>query len=436
MRTQNVWLYDLYKSKPDSQGVYLMLKWTDPDKPKPDHLKVGQVKPAKLTKREYNRAVKALWAEGERRKKVLEGELAQGKIPLLARPKPRAKSKTLAELIRPWAARRKNADASHERQRLEKHILPVLGHLRPKEITAGHLLDYIDDHLDEDQIGGPTIKKGLMLLSRWYNDARMKTPDLINPVSLLDKATRAKFKSDHDPRDTPFLEKRSDIGKIYRALPAHVRPAFAVGVFAGLRKNEIAGLEWRDVDIAPDQRKITVRRTKIPSRGATRLPKGRRIRVVPILDVLLPILKEWKLACPPSQDDLVFPSLRPNTGRVQGMVDDHTWPDYLRPIIADLGLSPLTWYQSTRHTFASHWVQDGGTLEALREILGHTSIVVTERYAHLRPNMFSQEDLGRVSIDLSEPEGEVVKLGKDATESVKESVKSWVGKGLTLKKAQ
>jgi site-specific recombinase XerD len=45
----------------------------------------------------------------------------------------------------------------------------------------------------------------------------------------------------------------------------------------------------------------------------------------------------------------------------------------------------LGWYEATRHTFASQWVMAGRSLEELKEILGHYSVVVTERYAHLRP---------------------------------------------------
>jgi hypothetical protein len=72
-----------------------------------------------------------------------------------------------------------------------------------------------------------------------------------------------------------------------------------------------------------------------------------------------------------------------------------------------LGLPRLTWYQSTRHTFASHWVTDGRPIEKLRDILGHSTVQVTERYAHLAPDAFGRADYAAVSVDLgsSEPDG-------------------------------
>jgi integrase len=42
-------------------------------------------------------------------------------------------------------------------------------------------------------------------------------------------------------------------------------------------------------------------------------------------------------------------------------------------------------FHNLRHTFASHWVMGGGDLYVLKDILGHKSIVMTQRYAHLSP---------------------------------------------------
>ena len=42
-------------------------------------------------------------------------------------------------------------------------------------------------------------------------------------------------------------------------------------------------------------------------------------------------------------------------------------------------------FHDLRHTFASQWMMNGGDLYALRGILGHKSIAMTQRYAHLSP---------------------------------------------------
>ena len=59
----------------------------------------------------------------------------------------------------------------------------------------------------------------------------------------------------------------------------------------------------------------------------------------------------------------------------------------------------LGWYQATRHTSASQFVLAGGSLETLRRILGHSTVLVTDRYAHLQPNHFAEADLSRMTVD-------------------------------------
>nr|WP_305891704.1 tyrosine-type recombinase/integrase [Methylomonas sp. WSC-6] len=43
-----------------------------------------------------------------------------------------------------------------------------------------------------------------------------------------------------------------------------------------------------------------------------------------------------------------------------------------------------------QHTFASHYVMRGGNLKSLQQLLGHSSLTVTMRYAHLSPNFHDE----------------------------------------------
>jgi hypothetical protein len=86
------------------------------------------------------------------------------------------------------------------------------------------------------------------------------------------------------------------------------------------------------------------------------------------------------------------------------------------------GLDTKLRFHDLRHTFASHWVLDGGDIFRLSKILGHSSVVVTQKfYAHLAPEAWEQ-DYGRVSFVLP-AEGTVYaltrrKLAGDARETV------------------
>jgi integrase len=124
--------------------------------------------------------------------------------------------------------------------------------------------------------------------------------------------------------------------------------------------------------------------------------KDDEVRVAPINDTLLPILREWTKMAPPGE--MLFP---PTSGRGEH-VRPHTLHRHLKLAVEACKLRRLTWYQATRHTFASHFVQDGGSIEKLAMILGHDSITTTLRYAHLAPGRFDQRDFGVACVDLSE----------------------------------
>lgn len=96
-------------------------------------------------------------------------------------------------------------------------------------------------------------------------------------------------------------------------------------------------------------------------------------RVVPVLDPLLPILNAWKLAS--GGEGLVIQPLRTDGKKI----DKATPGTYLRAALAELKLEQpgLGWYEATRHTFASQWVMSGGSIEKLKEMLGHYSVVMT-----------------------------------------------------------
>jgi len=191
------------------------------------------------------------------------------------------------------------------------------------------------------------------------------------------------------------------------------------------------------VDI--DGRRIHVRRQV--QHGKLQTPKDDESRVVPIVGALLPILTEWKLATG-GAGQLFRPAHGKRGGRPGAparFLGLHTVHAHLRKALKACGLpETLTLYHCTRHTFASQWVMGGGSIEQLRLILGHSSVTTTERYAHLRTDLFRPSDLQAISVDLSRPAGAVLDLaahraekstdgcglGADASEELSENVVS------------
>jgi integrase len=359
------------------------------------------------------------WREGGRRRyapapdeetakrmlaKILS-DVALGRVGLEPEKKGTA---TLAELAAEWLERRKkngkHRSAPDDDYRWRLHLLERWGKLRPDELTPRMIRDMVEDKLA--RLNSATCKRIVSLVSTFYTDLCERGLAKTNPAKGLPRATRDLLKSTHDPKTTAFVEKLADVLRIYRALPEPVNLAYAIGSMAGLRTGEILALQHSSVDL--ERRRIVV--SEQVQDGVVMRPKDKDSRVVPILDSLLPLLQAARL-----QSGGVGPVVSPTRGGCRKRLDPHVLGTALKAAFEELNkespaLPSMTWYQATRHTFASQWVLAGGSIEKLREAMGHSSVLVTERYAHLRGDVFSTADLGRVAIDFSSPVGKILPL--------------------------
>lgn len=328
----------------------------------------------------------------------MAGEAALGRAGMPGDP---SSAPLLGELAPGFIERRfiTHRSAQDDKYRWDKHLQPHFGHLRPGEVTVARLRAMVEAKLREG-LNSATVRILVALLSSLFNDLVERGVAQQNPAQKLPKTLRRLLKPTHDPRTTPFIEKLDDVRRIYLALPEPLNVAYAIGAFAGLRTGEVLALKWRNVDL--EARRIHVRES---IDGPL---KDKESRIVPVLDPLVPVLKAWKLKS--GGEGLVAPPMR-----VDGKnVDKQTPNKKLLPVLEQLGLNRegLGWYQATRHTFASQWVMNGGSIEKLKEMMGHYSVVVTERYAHLRPDLFVARDFGTISVDLSQSRAAPVQIGQ------------------------
>jgi integrase len=178
-------------------------------------------------------------------------------------------------------------------------------------------------------------------------------------------------------------EQRAQQGQLQgRMLAACV--SFAV--FTGLRKGELLGLRWRDLDL--DTGRLSV------CRSFAGTPKNNKIRHLRLPEALKPALLQWQAQCPRTAQGLVFPRRRRDG--TWAMAEDSSDMLGLPALLAAAGCRPIAraWH-ALRHTFASHYVMQGGSLLALSKILGHSDIKMTMIYAHLAPD-FIGEEMNRV----------------------------------------
>jgi integrase len=143
----------------------------------------------------------------------------------------------------------------------------------------------------------------------------------------------------------------------------------------GLRQGEQFRLRWADVD-------MTNRVVTIP------LSKSGRTRHVFLNDTAFGILRALpsRLKSP-----YVFPS---STGTTPLNARNMLGRVFL-PAVKRAGIVDFRWHD-LRHTFASRLTMAGGDLRTVQELMGHQTIAMTVRYAHLAPGHL-REAVQRIS---------------------------------------
>jgi integrase len=143
-------------------------------------------------------------------------------------------------------------------------------------------------------------------------------------------------------------------------LSPHMRAIVTIAMHTGMRMGEILSLKWPDVD--PATGLLTIRDSK-----------NGESRHIAMDSTVRDVLDRFPRAL---NSDYIFANA--NGGRF-------TWIQKgFRNARARAGLGDLH-FHDLRHTFASQWMMNGGDLYALKEILGHKSVAMTQRYAHLSP---------------------------------------------------
>jgi integrase len=157
------------------------------------------------------------------------------------------------------------------------------------------------------------------------------------------------------------------------AVPVERRRIFWVAIFTGLRKGELWGLRWGDVDL--EAGRLAVRRSY---RAAPKNGKHRYVPLLPPARAALEALRPER----PAPDALVFPDAR---GGMRRPYDSAGFAEALEAA----GLRHVR-FHDLRHTCASHlrmgtWRPPLSPSE-LQLWMGHSSVAMVERYAHLAPD--------------------------------------------------
>jgi integrase len=161
-------------------------------------------------------------------------------------------------------------------------------------------------------------------------------------------------------------------------LVEHAPPLVVIGVKTGMRIGELLELKWGDVSLARKQ--LTVARSVWwePKGGPKHVtaPKNHKPRTIPLSGEALAALESLPAERPPRSYVFVDEAgnqLTPGACK---------WPLWRAEDAAEL---PRTGPHVLRHTFASLLVMNGVALPAVQALMGHSTIQMTMKYAHLAP---------------------------------------------------
>ena len=139
-------------------------------------------------------------------------------------------------------------------------------------------------------------------------------------------------------------------------------PIIVLALSTGMRRGEILGLRWRDVDF--DTKRIVIQETK----------NGER-RAVPLVGTALQLIEKLKINARDSKDDYIFHSPENRTKRCSIRT---AWEFAIkRSEIENFRFHDL------RHSTASYLAMNGASLLEIADILGHKTLQMVKRYSHL-----------------------------------------------------
>ena len=302
-----------------------------------------------------------------------------------------ARRRTLADLVdRQLEAVKSKRPHDYDRQRL------LLGWWKKKlgdytldQCTPALIAEYRDRLLQENtgdketprHRSPATANRHLSALSKAFSDAVREWHWLHdNPLRRVAKEQesqgRVRYLSDEERKRLLEACRKSELPELHLIV--------MLALTTGMRRGELLGLRWPDVDL--ERRQIVLNKTKNHDR-----------RSVPIVPAVLDLLREHGRVRR-LDNDLVFPAKPRKPGRRKRKEDAATPAPEATPQSTEQGSLWFDeyWYAALdvekiedfrfhdlRHTAASYLAMSGATVPEIAAVLGHRTLQMVKRYAHL-----------------------------------------------------
>ena len=291
-------------------------------------------------------------------------------------------------------------------QHLRLHINPGLGAVKVSQLNVPRVRAFADA-LQKAGRSSVMVRKILVSLGSLLADAQERGLTARNPVKDMRRLRRPQREARRKLQVGIDIPTPAEIRTIVHASSGRWRPPIVTTIFTGLRSSELRGLTWTNIDL--DGRVLHVRQ-RVDRYGQIGPPKSEAgTRSIPLPPIVVNSLREWRLACPPGDLNLVFPNASGGPMGHQDLINRGLIPTLIAaglaaPLLDERGQAVLSkrgepvvrakysGLHALRHWYASWCINrraDGGLElppKAVQERLGHSTIsMLMDTYGHLFP---------------------------------------------------
>ena len=278
---------------------------------------------------------------------------------------------------------------------IENYLKPQLGEIRLQKLTARDIQQYYTWLMDEKELSPNTVIKHHNLLTNTLNAAEQQEYITKNPMRAVSPPKKRQ-------REAKFYTPEQLGTLLDKAVGTRIELPVYICAYLGLRRGELCGLRWSDVDL--EHQTITIENTRTQA-GKKEIEKGTKTasstRTLYLPDTLCDMLKaakEHQQACRAE-----YKNVYDDNDYVVVMEDGRPFrPNYLSELfgkfLADNDLPKIVLHE-LRHTFASLSNQAGIPAYNIGKALGHSTPATTQKiYTHLLDQTHTQAVEGVAAI--------------------------------------
>ena len=297
---------------------------------------------------------------------------------------------------------------------METDVIPVLGNMQISEVKPSHIETLLEGLFDRGLLGS-TVEYAHRVVGSLFKAAVHSEFVAFNPLDKVSRPSRG------DCEVLPFTP--GEASRIVAAAEGGILwPAVLLALYGGLRRAEVLGLSWSDVDF--ERKELSVRRNlvHIPGKGALFGPPKTRMsrRTISTPAVLLGPLHEYHDRLVAEYEALGLPIPEQVCALPGGKL---IGPNKLSTLFSELlkglelrvpaGASAVNGkrrsrtFHDLRHTHATTLLQERVPLKVVSQRLGHSSVVITLLiYAHVMPgdDEAAAAAIDNIFCDVNEPD--------------------------------